>query len=196
MFSRRPESVIGCVPPTEAECAPSPIPPLRRIYTGSGAGMSGEENKNVMKISDFLSPADVMIDVRAADKRKLLSELARKVASILELSADDIAAELLKREDLGTTGTGGGVAIPHARIKALLKPFGMLARLKQPIDFDAIDGRPVDLVFVLLVPAAAEGEHLGALAAVARKLRAPSDVARMRQAKDPAELYSAIAEEG
>ena len=75
--------------------------------------------------------------------------------SALDLPADEIAAALLAREDLGSTGTGGGIAIPHARIEAVTKPFGILAKLKQPIDFDAIDGRPVDLVFVLLVPAVA-----------------------------------------
>ncbi|MGC2781804.1 MAG: PTS sugar transporter subunit IIA [Bradyrhizobium sp.] len=148
----------------------------------------------VMTISDFLSPNDVMVDVRAPDKRQLLRELARKAAVALDLPAYQIAAELLKREELGSTGTGGGIAIPHARMQGVTKPFGILAKLRQPIDFDAIDGHPVDLVFVLLLPADPKGEQLGALACVARKLREPAAVVRMREAKDPAGLYAAISE--
>ena len=147
-----------------------------------------------MKISDFLSPTNVMMDLRASQKRELLQELARKAAENLSLTADHISTELLKREELGSTGTGGGVAIPHARINGVEKPFGMAVRLRHLIDFDAIDGQPVDLVFVLLLPATTESGQLGALASVARKLSAPQAVVRMRQAKNPAELYSAISE--
>jgi PTS system nitrogen regulatory IIA component len=89
---------------------------------------------------------------------------------------------------------GGGIAIPHARFPALEKPFGILVKLKQPIDFDAIDGERVDLVFVLLLPATTDGDQLGALACVARQLRASSLVARLRQMKRSDELYAAIVE--
>jgi PTS system nitrogen regulatory IIA component len=146
-----------------------------------------------MAISDFLSPADVLIGVRATQKRQLLKQLAQKIAQTAALSPELISSELLKREDLGSTGTGAGVAIPHARISGLKKPLGLLARLKQPIDFDSIDGQPVDLVFVLLLPATAEAEQLSALASVARRLRTPEEVSRMRDARTPAELYAAIA---
>jgi PTS system nitrogen regulatory IIA component len=146
-----------------------------------------------MKISDFLAPADVTVDIRASNKGQLLRDLATKAAVTLSLPADHIATELLKREELGSTGTGGGVAIPHARIE-IVKPFGVLAKLRQPIDFDAIDGQPVDLVFVLLLPAASESGQLGALASVARKLRAPEALARLRHAKNAAELYSTMVE--
>lgn len=146
-----------------------------------------------MKISDFLSPADVLISVRATQKRQLLMELARKVAETTELSQELISSELLKREDLGSTGTGAGIAIPHARIPGLEKPRGLVARLKQPIDFDSIDDQPVDLVFVLLLPATAETGQLSALASVARRLRTPEEIARMRDARTPEELYAAIA---
>jgi PTS system nitrogen regulatory IIA component len=145
-----------------------------------------------MKISDFLSPADVVVDVRASNKHQLLQELARKAAVALNLPADRVAFELLKREELGSTGTGGGIAIPHARIQAVMKPFGILARLRQPIDFDAIDGQPVDLVFVLLLPTTAEADQLGALACIARSLRASEILVQSRQAKNASELYSAI----
>lgn len=147
-----------------------------------------------MKISDLLSPANVMVEVRASDKGQLLRDLARVAASALQLPAELIAMELNKREELGSTGMGNGVAIPHARFAALAKPFGILARLRQPIDFDAIDGERVDLVFVLLLPASPDGEQLGALACVARQLRLPSVIERLRRLKQPAELYAAIAD--
>jgi len=145
-----------------------------------------------MKISDFLSPSETLLNIRAADKEQLLQELARKAASKLKLSEDDIASALLKREGLGSTGMGNGVAIPHARFQTVEKPFGIIARLKQPIAFDAIDGQPVDVVFVLLLPTATEGEQLGALACVARKLRASDDLERLRRAKNAAALYAAL----
>jgi PTS system nitrogen regulatory IIA component len=146
-----------------------------------------------MKISGLLSPANVMVDVRATDKGQLLRDLAEVAASALQMPSDLIAAELNKREELGSTGMGNGIAIPHARFAALAKPFGILARLRQPIEFDAIDGQRVDLVFVLLLPASPDGEQLEALASVARQLRLPSVVDRLRRLKQQAELYAAIA---
>jgi PTS system nitrogen regulatory IIA component len=146
-----------------------------------------------MKISDLLSPTDVMIDIRASNKRLLLQEFAAKAADSLGLGVDRIAPYLLKREELGSTGIGRGVAIPHARLPDLQRPYGVLAKLKQGIEFDAIDGQPVDIVFVLLLPAAAENEALGALALVARTLRSSENLARLRGAKTASELYSAIA---
>jgi len=145
-----------------------------------------------MKISDLLSPANVMVDVRAADKGQLLRDLAQMAASALRMPAEPIAAELNKREQLGSTGMGNGIAIPHARFTALAKPFGILARLRQPIEFDAIDGHCVDLIFVLLLPASPDGEQLGALACVARQLRLPSVIDQLRRLKKPAELYAEI----
>jgi PTS system nitrogen regulatory IIA component len=147
-----------------------------------------------MKLADFLSRSATMIDVRASDKRELLQEVARKVASILDIPPDQILAELLSRERLGSTGMGGGVAIPHAKSRAIRRPVGVLARLRSPIEFDAIDGRPVDLVFALLLPLQTEADQLGALAAVARKLRTPEALARLRAAKSASELYAAVAE--
>jgi PTS system nitrogen regulatory IIA component len=91
-----------------------------------------------MKISDLLSPTDVLIDVRASNKRLLLQEFAAKAAVSLGLHIDQIAPYLLKREELGSTGIGHGVAIPHARLPDLQRPYGLLAKLKQPIEFDAI----------------------------------------------------------
>jgi PTS system nitrogen regulatory IIA component len=101
-----------------------------------------------MEIMDFLSPDCVTIDRRAWDKGRLLNELARRAAERLGLSTEHIAAALFKREALGSTGTGAGVAIPHARLDGISKPFGMLVRLDKAIDFDAIDHRKVDLIFL------------------------------------------------
>src|ERR1700730_19438838 len=145
-----------------------------------------------MKISDLLSPTDVMIDIRASNKRLLLQEFAAKAAVSLGLLVDQVAPFLVKREELGSTGIGHGVAIPHARLPDLQKPYGLFAKLMQPIEFDAIDGQAVDIVFVLLLPAAAENGQLGPLALVARTLRAPEILARLRAAKNTSELYSAI----
>jgi nitrogen PTS system EIIA component len=145
-----------------------------------------------MKISDLLSPADVMIDVRTSNKGLLLQEFAAKAAASLGLPVEQVAPYLLRREELGSTGIGRGVAIPHARLPDLQRPYGLLAKLKQPIEFDAIDGQPVDLVFTLLLPAAAENGQLEPLALVARKLRSPENLVRLRSAKTTSELYSAI----
>ena len=144
-----------------------------------------------MKISNYLSPAAVMTDVEAVDKQQLLQLLARNAASMLDVPADHVLAELVKREQLGSTGMGGGAAIPHARLDQIKKPWGMLVRLKSPVDFDAVDAQPVDIVFLLLLPAT-NGEQLGALASISRKLRDPAVAAALRQAPDGAELYRTL----
>ena len=145
-----------------------------------------------MKVSDFLSSADVTIDAAFADKQKLLEELSGRAAAIVDLEPDLILAELQKREELGSTGMGGGVAIPHARFHHLRKPFGMLVRLKKPIEFDAVDGKRVDTVALLLLPDVHEGERLGALACFARKLRDPVVMTALRRALDGAEIYRSL----
>jgi PTS system nitrogen regulatory IIA component len=145
-----------------------------------------------MDIKDFLSAKDIIIDVRASDKAGLLQELSRQAAVSLNLPADVLSSDILKRENLGSTGMGNGVAIPHARTPDLKKPFGILARLKKPIDFDAVDSEPVDLVFFLLLPVASSGEQLSALACVARKFRVPATIRHLRRATDAAELYRAM----
>jgi PTS system nitrogen regulatory IIA component len=145
-----------------------------------------------MDIRDFLSPSEAIVDVRASNKDRLLKELCARAAATLNLDAEDISSEILKREALGSTGVGGGVAIPHARIKGLREPYGLLVRLRQPMDFDAIDSQPVDLMFLLLLPTAPEGEQLNALAAVARRLRDLDCVRHLRRAPDNATLYRAM----
>ena len=145
-----------------------------------------------MQIADFLSPDDTLCDVRAADKDRLLRELTGRAANALRLDAAVLADAIAQRERLGSTGMGDGIAIPHARIADLSKPFGLLARLRRAIDFAAIDGQPVDIVFLLLLPSAAHGEQLTALASVARRLRDAQVTADLRDAADGAALYRAI----
>ena len=145
-----------------------------------------------MDIKDFLSPADVLLDVRAADKVRLLQDLSKRGAAALDLDAALVADAILKREELGSTGVGGGVAIPHARMEHVKRPFGILARLRKPIAFDAIDAQPVDIVFFLLLPTTPAGEQLNALAAVSRKLRKAEVFNVLRRASDVAEMYAAL----
>jgi PTS system nitrogen regulatory IIA component len=147
-----------------------------------------------MEIRDFLSPDCAVTALRVSDKNRLLLDLAQRAATMLGLPAEQVSAALLKREELGSTGTGGGVAIPHARLPGIGKPFGLLARLDKAIDFDAVDGRKVDVVFLLLLPANAQGEQLNALAAAARALRDPDTMRNVRGAADGAALYRAAAE--
>lgn len=144
-----------------------------------------------MDTKDLLSPDDALIRVWVPGKTSLVQELANRAATALDLDGDFVVAEVLKREALGSTGTGSGVAIPHARIPGLARPFGTLVRLRHPIDFEAIDGKPVDIVFQLLLPQS-KGDPLNALASVARKLRNPQTLQRLRDARDDAELYRAF----
>jgi nitrogen PTS system EIIA component len=146
-----------------------------------------------MDINDLLTPSDVFVGIRASNKTKLLEDLCRRAASVLKIDAEKITADILKREEFGSTGMGGGVAIPHARIPDVKRPFGLFARLKNAIEFDAIDRQPVDLVFLLLLPTASAGEQLNALAMVARSLRDADIVRNARRATTPSGLYAAMA---
>jgi PTS system nitrogen regulatory IIA component len=146
-----------------------------------------------MNIKAFLSSSDVLLDLRARDKVAVLEELSSRAAAVLNLPAEVITHEIERREVLGSTGIGGGVSMPHARFREVKKPFGLLARLKQLIDFEAIDGQPVDLVFLLLLPASSQLDQLNTLAAVARKLRDPRVLHDLRMASTPSELYKAVA---
>src|SRR5262245_12805362 len=101
-----------------------------------------------MKIEDFLSPDDVAVGLRAASKAQVLQDLSERASARLGVSVALIFEEVCRREALGSTGVGHGIAMPHTRLSEVAKPFGLLARLKKPIDFDAIDGEPVDLVFL------------------------------------------------
>lgn len=145
-----------------------------------------------MKISEFLSSDNALVGVRVSDKTDILRLLADRAAKALRLPAEEILTVILKREQLGSTGTGGGIAIPHARVNGLSRPFGILAHLAHGIEFEAIDGRAVDLIFLLLLPAAADKDQLSALAAVARTLRNPDSARKLRKAQTEQEFYSAM----
>lgn len=145
-----------------------------------------------MRISDFLAPTDVVCDIRAANKQQLLQELSKKAAFSLGLQTEYVASELLKREELGSTGMGRGVAIPHARLPMVKRPYGIMARVKAAIDFDAIDGQPVDLIFLLLLAAPPEADQLVALASVARKFKADEVLNQLRRGRNESELYAAM----
>ena len=147
-----------------------------------------------MDIKDFLSPDHVTLDVRAPDKVRLLQDLCRRAAEALGLDTGPVADAVLRREELGSTGTGDGIAIPHARMAEVNKPFGVLARLRKGIDYASIDGKPVDLVFLLLLPQSAAGEQLNALASVARKLRNAETTTALRRAREPRDVYRTIAD--
>ncbi|MDP4025226.1 PTS sugar transporter subunit IIA [Methylobacterium sp. NEAU 140] len=145
-----------------------------------------------MTIDEILAPDDAVAGLRAPSKKALLESLAARAADRLGLGIDDILPALAKREDLGSTGVGDGVALPHARLDGIERPFGLLARLRDPVDFDAVDDRPVDLVVLLLLPMGGEGRHLNALACVARWLRDPETAAALRGARDAAALYAIV----
>jgi len=145
-----------------------------------------------MKIKEFLSASDVVLDLRASDKEDLLAQLSARAAAAVGLPAEVVASEIEKRDELGSTGIGWGVSMPHARLRDVKKPFGLLARLRHPIDFDAIDGQPVDVVFLLLLPAASQLDQLNALAAVARKLRDPDVLRKLRAGGSQSELFELI----
>jgi PTS system nitrogen regulatory IIA component len=147
-----------------------------------------------MKISDFLVPSQVMIDVKASDKERLLEQLSMEAADVAGLPADEVAREIAKREELGSTGVGNGVALPHARLTSLKAPFALFARLRHGIDFDAIDGEPVDIVVLLLIPESGDSAKGNALACVARALRDTETLRKVRSAPDREALYRVIAD--
>jgi PTS system nitrogen regulatory IIA component len=134
-----------------------------------------------VEIADLLTGPDaVLANLKASGKKALLAELASRAATLFKLDERRLFDRLLERERLGSTGIGGGIAIPHARMSALAKPVGLFARLAHPIDFDAIDERPVDVVFLLAAPEGAGADHLKALARVSRLLRDRSLVEKLR----------------
>ena len=138
---------------------------------------------------DLLLPANVWADFAADSKKQVLTDVAARAAQHLNLSAHDIFNVLWEREKLGTTGVGQGIAIPHGRIEGLSTVTGFFARLASPVSFDAIDHRPVDLVFLLLAPQDAGADHLHALATVSRQLRDARLCESVRSAKDEATIY-------
>ena len=147
-----------------------------------------------MLISEFLTPQDIFPDLKATCKKQALQELASFASERLGIEDRAIFDVLVERERLGTTGFGNGVAIPHGRMRQLDKLNMMFARLSTPVAFDAVDGRPVDLLFLLLTPENAGADHLTALAKASRILRDESLCAKLRGAETAEAIYSTILE--
>ena len=144
-------------------------------------------------LSDLLAPDAVVAGLVTPNKKTLLQQLAATAARLTGVDPRRIVERLVERERLGSTGFGGGIAIPHGKIEALPHVVGVFARLGAPVDFHAIDDLPVDLVFLLLSPPDAGVEHLKALARVSRRLRDRGFVAKLRGAGSPDALYALLA---
>lgn len=143
---------------------------------------------------DILSSDAVLPAVKVNGKKQALQEISAHAARLTGLDAQEIFETLLQRERLGSTGIGEGIAIPHGKLATVEKLFGLVARLEKPIDFEAIDGMPVDFMFLLLAPEAAGADHLKALARIARVLRQPGVLERLRAANDADAIYAVLLE--
>ncbi len=145
-----------------------------------------------MEIEDLITPARVMPRLKATSKKHVLQELAKRAAELTGLHERAVFDVLLERERLGTTGVGNGIAIPHGKLLEIKELFGLFARLDGPVDFDAIDEQPVDLVFLLLAPEGAGADHLKALARVSRLLRDKSVCEKLRGADQTDAIYALL----
>jgi nitrogen PTS system EIIA component len=146
-----------------------------------------------MPLADLVAPNAVIASLKVNSKKQALQELAAKAAELCGQNERVILDILTQREKLGSTGVGNGIAIPHGKLPKLNKLFGLFARLERPIDFEALDGQPVDLVLLLLAPEGAGADHLKALARVARLLRDSEIARKLRQSRDAEALYAVLA---
>jgi PTS system nitrogen regulatory IIA component len=149
-----------------------------------------------MEIADLIEPGHVVAHLKATSKKQAIHDLARRAAAITGQQERVIFDVLMEREKLGTTGVGNGIAIPHGKLAALDRLYGLFARLDTPIDFEAIDERPVDLIFVLLAPETAGADHLKALARVSRLLRDRTACEKLRGTDDAEALYALLVDSG
>jgi PTS system nitrogen regulatory IIA component len=147
-----------------------------------------------MELGDLLTPDAVVPALKASNKKQALQALSEQAAKLAGLQSRDVYEALQQRELLGSTGVGRGIAIPHGRLPALQKIFSGFARLEHPIDFEAPDEEPVDLVFLLLAPEHAGADHLKALARISRLLREPQSLEKLRTAPDRAALFALLTE--
>lgn len=145
-----------------------------------------------MNISDILSEDMILVDATADNKRQLLAELADFVAQKQDLDKNTVFEAILERENLGTTGYGGGVAFPHARLAGILQNVTAFVRLNKGVDYDALDGQKVDLLAFLISSEQNGEDHLQALAAFSRVLKNPEICAMVRQARSIHEIYQAL----
>ncbi len=145
-----------------------------------------------MDLSSFLRPNAVRVMAGTASKKRLFQDLGDIAQAVYGLGAAATVDALQERETLGPTGVGHGVALPHARLHGLDKVAGIFIRLEKPLDFDAVDRQPVDLIFALFAPKDSGVEHLKALAVVSRTLRDEATRAKLRQNTDPAALHAVL----
>lgn len=146
-----------------------------------------------MEIAEILTQDRVIPSLRVTDKAQLLNELARRAAALLQIPQARIFEAIDAREKLGSTGLGEGFALPHARIEGLDRFFGLFARLVRPIAYDAVDGNPVDLVFLLLIPSDTAVNHVSILAAIARRIRDQGLARAIRKAANATALHALLA---
>ncbi len=147
-----------------------------------------------MDLSSILLPGAVKVVGQLSSKKRLFQDLGDVAASVYGLNADTAVDAMLERESLGPTGVGKGIALPHARIESLDEVIGIFLRTEKPLEFDAVDRQPVDLIFALLAPAESVVDHLKALALVSRTLRDPGVCAKLRANGDPATLHAILTE--
>ncbi|MBP0483106.1 PTS sugar transporter subunit IIA [Sagittula salina] len=147
-----------------------------------------------MKFVDLLKPQAVKVMASCSSKKRVMHDIADLAETAHGLHAQTLVEALLERESLGPTGVGHGVALPHARIPGLEEVLGVFLLLERPIDFDAVDRQPVDIVFALFAPEEAGVEHLKALALVSRTLRDAGLCGKLRANPDPATLFTILTE--
>lgn len=147
-----------------------------------------------MQLAEILTPSAVRVISTLTSKKRLFQELGEIAGSAYGLDPNTVSDALLERESLGPTGVGHGVALPHARIGGLGSVVGAFLRLERPVDFDAVDRQPVDIVFALFAPQDSGVEHLKALALVSRTLRDSAVLGKLRANTDPAALHALITE--
>ena len=145
-------------------------------------------------LQDLLTPKSVVANIKATSKKQALQELARHASALTGVDERRIFDVLLERERLGSTGVGGGIAIPHARLGDVDTLFGLFARFETPVGFDSVDDLPVDLMFLLLAPESAGADHLKALAKVSRLLRDKASCAKLRGADNADALFALLVE--
>jgi PTS system nitrogen regulatory IIA component len=146
-----------------------------------------------MPLTDLVAPNAIIPALKVNGKKQAIQELAARAAKLSGQNERVVFETLMQREKLGSTGVGAGIAIPHGKLPKLEKLFGLFARLDRGIDFEALDGQPVDLVFLLLAPEGAGADHLKALARVARQLRDGDVVRKLRDSRDAEALYAVLA---
>lgn len=158
-------------------------------------GIFGSFSKIMNRLSNLVYPATVRAGVSVESKKTFFATVGHVAATALGLDAAEVSEALLEREQLGSTGFGRGVSLPHARLGGLSGVRGLVFQLARPIDFNAVDSLPVDIAFVLLSPTDAGADHLKALAQVSRFLRDENVVARLRGAHDGEALYAILTED-